>query len=140
MKVKSHSEVAHIPDDKARYLAELGSEKEAEAQQCITDASNEVAAFIRPLLTFSSGSETATDAYDTAASIVYTLSVTARKASGMANALAKAIHAYIVDAALAKFYGSVAQGDLAEIHRVRLASELADINNIIYRRKNPSYS
>ena len=140
MKVKSHAEVAHIQDDKQRYLAELGTEKEQEAHQCITDAASDVAAFIRPLLVFTSGTETATDAYDTTAAITYTLSVTARKAPGMADALAKTIHAYIVDAALSKFYGSVAQGDLAEIHRVRLASELADINNIIYRRSKPTYT
>lgn len=139
MKIKSHSEAARIPDADQRYLVELGTEKEAEANQCINDAASEVRAMLRPLLAEGSGAS-ANDGYDTTASIVYTFSVTARKAPGMASALSTAIHAYIVNSALGKYYVSVAQGDLAEAHRSRLALELATINNIIYRRKSPSYS
>lgn len=140
MKVKSHAEVAVIADPTERYLAELGTEKEQEAHQCITDAAVEIHSALRPFLTFSSGTETATDTYDTTATITYVLSVTARKAPGMADALMKAIHAYIVDSALDKYYVSVARPDYADRHHAKLATELAAIDTILYRRKNPTYA
>ena len=138
MKVKSHAEVALIADPKERYLAELGTEKEQEAQQCITDAATEVRSVLRQSL-LETASSSATDPYDTGA-ITYPLSVTARKAPGLADALAKAIHAYIVDSALDKFYTSVSRADFAERHRARTASALTVISNIIYHRANPAYT
>lgn len=137
MKVMSHGEVAVIADPTERYLAELGTEKEEAAQQCITDAATEVRSVLRPMLAEATAAS-ATDAYDTGA-IAYAMRVTERKAHGLADALTKAVHAYIVDAALDKFYGSVSRNDLAERHRARLAAEMATIGNIIYHRTAPSY-
>lgn len=140
MKVKSHLEVASIVDDRERYLAELGSEKEEEAQQCITDAATEVHSELRQLLVFgTSEPTTATDNYDTTATITFTLSVTSRKSPGLAKALANAVHAYVVDSALDKFYVAVARPDFADRHRARLANELAVITNLCYRKFNPEY-
>jgi hypothetical protein len=140
MKVKSHAEVALIVDEKERYLAELGSEKVEEAQQDITDAAAEIASILRPFLTFSAGTETATDTYDTTATITYVLSVTSRKSPGLANALMKAIHAYIVDSALEKFYNSVSRTDLAQRHLAQQSAALPFIENLLYRRKSPTYT
>ena len=140
MRVKSHAEVAAIDDDKARYLAELGTEKVEEANQCINDAAAEVAAVLRPFHAAVTGTETAGDAYDTTAEIAFVLSVTGRKAPGMAKALADLIHPYIVDAALDKFYTSVAHPELAERHRAKLPTALAAIQGILYRRKAPTYT
>lgn len=139
MKVKSHAEVASIADPKARYLAELGTEKEEEANQDITDAVAEVESILRPFLAANNGTETASDAYDDTNAITFTLSVTDRKADGMAAPLTKAVHAYIVDSALEKFYTSVAQPDLAQRHLAQQSAALPFIENILYRRKNPTY-
>lgn len=140
MKVKSHAEVASIPDEKERYLAELGTEKAEEAQQCITDAATEIGSILRPFLSGFSGTKIATDTYDTTATITYTLSVTPRKAPGLADALTKAIHAYIVDSALEKFYTSVSRPDLAQRHLSAVAPALTFIENLLYRRKSPTYT
>jgi hypothetical protein len=140
MKVKSHAEVASTEDDKARYLSELGTEKTQEANQCINDAAAEVVSVLRPFAATVTGTETAGDAYDTTATIAFTLSVTARKSPGMAKALANLIHPYIVDSALDKFYVAVSRPDLAERHRARLASEIAAIQGILYRRQAPTYA
>ena len=140
MKVKSHAEVAVIADPTERYLAELGTEKEQEAQQCITDAATEVHSVLRAFLGGFSGTETASDAYDTTATITYVLKVTARKAPGLAAPLAKAVHAYIVDSALGKFYASVSRPELAERHNAQLPAEISVIENLIYRRTNPTYA
>ena len=138
MKVKSHAEVASMADPAARYLAELGTEKEQEASQCINDASAEVVALLRPLLS-GSVDTTGTDTFDDSSDIVFTLDVTSRKAAGLGSPLAKAIHAYIVDSAMAKYYISVAQGSLAQAHNARLASEITVINELCYRKQDPKY-
>ena len=138
MEVTSHGEVALLADPRDRYLSELGTEKEQEAQQCITDAATEVNSVLRPFLSGSAASS-ATDTYDTG-TIAYVLSVTTRKAYVLADALAKAVHAYIVDSALDKFYTAVSRPDFAERHRSRLASDVTVISNLIYHRAKPAYS
>jgi hypothetical protein len=140
MRVKSHAEVSVLPDPQERFRAELGTEKLQEANQCITDAATEIHSVLRTFLTGFSGAETATDSYDTTATISYTFSVTERKAPGLADTLTKAIHAYIVDSALEKYYSSVSRVDFAERHRAQLPSEITVINNLLYRRKNPTYT
>lgn len=140
MKVTSHQEVALIDDDTQRYLAELGSEKEESANQCINDAAAEVAAVLRPFRAATTGTETAGDAYSEAATITFVLSVPPRKASGMAKALADLIHPYIVDSALDKFYVSVSHPELAERHRARLAPALTLMTGILRRRNAPTYT
>ena len=82
---------------------------------------------------------TASDPYDTTATITYALQVPPRKVPGLADAMAKAIHAYIVDSALGRFYVSVSRPDLAEPHRARLSGEMATMDNILYRRAAPAY-
>lgn len=140
MKVKSHAEVASAEDEMLRYLSELGGEKAQEAQQGITDAAVEVSAVLRPFLSGFTGAETATDTYDTTATISYQLSVTARKSPGLADAMTKAVHAYIVDSALDKFYTSVSRQDLAERHRAKLPAELTAISSLLHHRTAPTYS
>lgn len=140
MRVKSHAEVAVIPDPQERFRAELGTEKLQEANQGITDAATEIHSVLRPFLSESSSAATATDAYDTTATITYTLSVTSRKAEGLAEPLTKAIHAYIVDSALEKFYTSVSRPELSERHRAQLPSDLTVIDNLLYKRKAPTYA
>ena len=137
MRVKSHAEVASIKDDKERYLAELGSEKLEEAHQCINNASAEVEALLRPFMGGSADTESEND-YDASSDMVYAMSVTPRKAAGLAAPLAKAIHSYIVNSALAKFYVSVSRADLAERRRADLPSVISVINNLIYQRTAPN--
>ena len=139
MKVTSHSEATALADPQERYLAELGSDKLELAHQCITDAATEAGSVLRRFLTGFYGDETATDNYDTA-DIVYVLSVTARKAPGLADALAKAVHAYVVDSALDKYYVSVSRPDMAQRHRDRLASHLTVIDGLLHRRTSPTYT
>jgi hypothetical protein len=139
MKVKVHAATASIADDKARYLAQLGSEREQEAHQCITDASLEVATALRRLLTgFPTQTETAGDAYDTTATITYVLTVSQRKSKGLAKFLAQAIHAYLVDSALSKYYVSVNHAELAAPHLAALAVQKSYIESLCYTKTEPS--
>ena len=131
MKVKSHAEVANIPDPKQRYLVELGSEKEEDANQCIDDASAEVVAMLRPLWSGTTNSSSG---------ITFSINTSTRNAVGLEDPLTKAIHAYLVDSALAKYYVSVAQGTLAAAHNAKLPAEITVINELAYRKIDPTYS
>jgi len=138
MKVKSHAEVAAIADDKARYLAELGNEKEQEANQCITEAAADIEAYLRSILKYDTVDQSASDAYETTESIIYKFSVSDRKKYGLAKALTKEIHAYIVDSALARFYDAVSHAELSAVHLKRLPSALAAIDNIFFKKSEPT--
>ena len=140
MKVTSHAEVAALPDDRERYLAELGTEKEPIAHQAITDASKDIQAVLRRYLSgLSDSGSPYSDSYDTAETIAYTLDVSPRKA-GMGEPLTKAIHEYIVESALAKFYDRVHRTDFSQVHLARIASPLATMNSILYRKLEPTYT
>lgn len=138
MKVKSYAETARIADATERYLVTLGKEKEQEAQQCITDAAAEVTALLLEFVsTASTDSQTADDTYETGSTdIVYTLGVY-EAPTGFAQNMARAIHDYIVDSALAKFYISVSMNELSGAHNAKLASEVAVIKRTLYYRPMP---
>lgn len=136
MRVKSQEELAPIVDDRERYVAEIGSEKLEEVNQCITNASVEVTTMLLPFLSGTAGSSSATDNYDTA-NLTYTLSVAELPSPNFAADLTKALHAYIVDSALSKYYISVSRAPLAEAHAARLQALSIFIRNLIYYRPMP---
>lgn len=139
MKVTSHAEVAAIADAKVRYLAELGSEKEQLAQQAITDTSVEVLSVLRRYIDGTSGDGAASNDYD-ASDISYTLSVSSRKSAGLAEPLTKAVHDYMRESALAKYYDSVSQVEMAQRHRARIVTPLATMHSLLYRKDEPQYN
>lgn len=138
MRVKSHAEVAAIADAKERYLAELGTEKLDEAHQCITDSFADAQSLMRRLVSGTAAS-TADDGFASTGDLSLALSVTPRKAMGLAVPLTDALHAYVVDAALSRFYRAVSRADLAQAHLNSLPAERAAIERLIYRRAKPSY-
>ena len=142
MKVKNHHEAALIQDTRERYLVEAGTEKLPELHQCITDAFADASAIVRQFISPGSPSATITgnDTYSATGDLSVVLSVTSRKAAGLTDPLAAALHKYIVDAALAKFYKAVAHPALAQAREADLQRDNATIENLIYRRGKPSYS
>lgn len=138
MKVKSHAEVAAIANDKERYLAELGTEKEPEAHQCITDTFADVSSLMRRIVRGTIVTS-ANDDYAGSGDLILNVEVTPRKAAGLADSLTDALHAYTVDAALARYYKAVSRLDFAQAHLNTLPADLATIDRLIYRRTKPSY-
>lgn len=131
MKVKSHAQMVAMSDPKQRYLAELGSEKHEEAGQCISDAASGALALMHPLAKGSG-----TGGYAVIGSITFTLNLTSRK-SGVQEPLKAALHTYIVDGALARYYGAVNQPSLAQMHAARLADDGAAIEMLLFRKSEP---
>jgi len=142
MKVKNSHEAALIPDAKERYLVEAGTEKLPELHQSITDAFADAEAAVRPFIQAVSPSATVSgnDSYSSTGNLSVVLELPSRKANGLTVPLTAALHGYIVDDALAKFYKSVAHTALAQAREAEAARDLATIEGLIYRRTNPVYS
>lgn len=139
IRVKNQTEVAGIVDDKQRYLAEAGTEKTENLQQCITNAALEISASLRQFLTGYSASTSANDNYS-AGTIIFTFCLTSRKSAGFAENMANAIHEYMVDSAMTKFYTDVSQDGLAAVHLNRLPQSLAVIETLCYRKQPPKHA
>ena len=142
MKVKNHHEAALIPDSKERYLVEAGTEKLPELHQCITDAFSDASAIVRPFIKSSIESETATgnDTYASTGDLSVVLYLTWRKADGLSVPLTAALHKYIVNDALAKFYKAVAHPALTQAREAEIQKDQSTIENLLRRRGNPTYS
>lgn len=141
IKVTSHAEVATVEDAKLRYLYEAGTEKAEQIHQCITDAYADAGALMRP---FAQGTPTASvsadDTYSSSGDLVFVMSLTSRKAANLETPLTAALHKYIVDDALAKFYKGVNHAALQQIHEGQLKSDISSIEALVYRRMKPAYS
>ena len=139
LRVKSHAEAAAISDAEERYIVEAGTEKLPEIHECITEAFAEASAILRPFLS-GTASASANDTYRSTGDLSLSLDVTTRKASGLAQPLTDAVHAYVVDCALARFYRAVGRPQMGEIHHNSLADDRAAIDALILTRKKPTYA
>lgn len=138
LRVKAHMEAAVIGSAEERYIVDAGTEKIQEIHQCVTDAFSEASAIVRE---FNRGSQTAlaNDAYRAAGDLGLALEVSGRRISGIATPLADAIHKYVVDSAMAKFFRSVSRPEMAERHSAALPSDRANIDVLLYVKHEPEY-
>ena len=140
IKVTSHAEVASVEDDKLRYLYEAGSDKVDQIHQCITDAYADAGALMRP---FAQGTPTqsvsADDTYSSSGDLAIVLSLTTRKAANLETSLTAALHKYVVDDALAKFYKGVNHAALQQVHEGQLKADISAVEALVYRRMKPTY-
>lgn len=140
-KVVSHAEVATIEDATARYLYEAGGDKVQQLHQCITDAFSDASSVMRQFATGTpTQSVTADDTFASTGDLVIVLSVTTRKAAGLDAPLTAALHKYIVDDALARFYKGVNNPALQGAHEKAMPADIAAIEGLVYRRMKPTYS
>ena len=139
IRVKSHAEAAAISDAEERYIVEAGTEKLPEVHECITEAFAEASAILRPFLS-GLATASASDSYRSTGDLTLTLDITARKAAGLAVPLTDAIHAYVVDCALARFYRAVGRPQMGDIHHNSLTDDRAAIDAIVLTRTKPTYA
>ena len=140
-KVVSHAEVATIEDDKMRYLYEAGTEKAQQLHQCITDAFSDASSVMRQFATGTPAqSVTANDTFASSGDLVIAMSVTTRKAAGLETPLTAALHKYIVDDTLARFYKGVNNPSLQGAHEKAMPADISAIEGLVYRRMKPTYA
>ena len=141
IKVVSHAEVASVEDTRLRYLYEAGSDKVEQIHQCITDAYADAGALMRPFAPGSpSASVSADDTFSSSGDLVIVMSLTTRKAANLETPLMAALHKYVVDDALAKFYKGVNHAALQQVHEGQLQADISAVEALVYRRMKPTYS
>lgn len=137
IKKKSHREVEEkIPDVEARYRAEAGTEKEDEITRCMVEAASALSHRMhRYLRTWYQ------DEVDNQLAIpeafVYDLSFSERRAEGKAQPLTDYMHNFIVHLTLSRFYSTVSQQELSNIHSQLALDTAGLLDDMIYTKKPP---
>lgn len=136
LRTKSHYEVANIPDVEARYRAEAGTEKMEDVLRCIEEGVSRLRHRCwRYLSEELSGA--ADDALFSPQEYRIGLTLSERRAVGKEKPFTEAMHTFVVEYALSKFYSDVAQQELSNKHSV-LAMEAGDrIDNLLYTKLPP---
>ena len=134
--VKSHIDAAVIVDATERYMVEAGSEKAEQIHQCISDAFGETLILLRRFLDQNSITAGVTSSYDGEGDLELTFDISGRRAHYFAETLTPAVHAFVVDAALGKYYATI-RPVFAEPYLRRLADDTANIRTIIFTKQPP---
>lgn len=137
IKKKSHREVEEkIPDVEARYRAEAGTEKEDEITRCMVEAASALAHRLHRYLRIWYQDEV-DDQLAIPEGFVYDLGLSERRAEGKAQPLADYMHNFVVDLTLSRFYSSVSQQDLSNIHSQKALETARLLEEMIYTKKPP---
>lgn len=136
VRTNSHREVAGVEDPDARYRAEAGTEKQGEIRRCILDAcarlEGRCSRFLdNSYMDFSDNSSGWPEAF------VFDFAVSERRAVGKAAPLTGAMHNFMVEYALSKFYSIVNQGELSNKHSLLAIDEGNAIDQILYTKQPP---
>ena len=136
LRSKSHYEVSQIENVEVRYRAEAGSEKTDEIKRCISDGIARLRhrcwRFLREEITETNDNGT----YWTDES-VFDLSLSELRAINKSEPLTVAMHTFVVEYALSKFYSDMSMQDLSNKHSV-LAMEAGDrIDDMLFTKMPP---
>ena len=137
IKTISHRELAvAVPDVDIRYKMEAGSEKMVEVNRCILEAIGRVRRRCSRFLAdqFASG---ANNAVSLPENYNFEFIFSERRATNKAESLAAAMHDFVVEYALSKFYSIVSQGELSNKHSILALSAGEEIDNLIYKKNPP---
>lgn len=136
MRAVSHKEVEGVADVEERYRIEAGSEKMDEIHRCLSDAfaklSHRCSRFIK---------RSYTQEADNVHSIpqIYHLefSFSERRALNKGAELVNAMHNFVLEYALSKFYLIVNQGDLSNKHSLLAIDEGNVIDQMLMTKMPP---
>jgi len=133
---RSHLSVQDIKDAEARDNARAGLDKMDEIERCIIDAfgqlSRHCGRFLERDYTLEADNMSGIpNAY------AYEFSMSARRAANKAEALEEAMHGFVVQAALARFYTTVSNVDRAGTHTALAADYANQLNELLYTKQPP---
>lgn len=141
VRLKSHLQTKTIPDPEARDAARADIVKLDEINRSLLSARSDLLDILNPFLSEDTSS-TGDDKYAEASldnQMSFAFDITNRRLNNRAKAIADAIHAYLVDNVLHRFYLSVAQGDLAAVEAQQLAADKSNLENLLYTKLRPKY-
>lgn len=138
---KSHMECESITDVDARYRTEAGADKIDEVRRCLTEAVSRLYRLAYRWTRKFYQEETFDDADIPSENhhlhYIFELNLTQRQGEGKAKMLADLFHEYVVEATLAKFYGSVSAQELSNIHSTRALDAGERISELLNRKSVP---
>lgn len=135
MILKSHLELETEENLDKKWYARVDEDKEDELDRAIMNAGADLEALCWRWIeaTYVQAEDDALEA----SNLVFNLNFSRRRTAEKAKQLASAMHAYIVDDALAKFYDTVEAQDLSEQHAKNAQAQAQVITHIIYSKLPP---
>ena len=140
--VKSFMNTARVKDPADQYAVRAGEENSKEVDQCLQDAFSSLKAVCRPFLatTNDTAGNDALDANIGVTDQTLTFDVTVRRTANFADALAQAMHQYLVNASLRRFYTTAMMPDLVSAYTAGEAEAYNTIKGLLYRKAEPIYT
>ena len=133
---KNELETSGMTDAEQRYLATAGTEKEDELIRDVQNAAAQVSGQIMRFLSHRFFSETDNSPNRTDA-FVYEFFPAERRQVNKIPAMADILHSLIVNLALARFYESVSQPNLANVRKTSATEDMAALRQMLYEKTPP---
>lgn len=140
IRIKSHMNTERIKDPEEKYAVRAGEENEAEQRQALQDAWRNLLALCRRFIKTETADMAGSDLLETTISAndkELTFDFKEETASYIPDALAQAMHEYLLSGALRRFYTSAAMPDLVTIYAAQENAATARIRELIYYRPYP---
>lgn len=132
-----------IADISAEFLAETGSVDTMPAKGKLIQTLNESVARLKVILNrymdYSDVNQTAEDSLGIEDQLVFNLWLSTRKGTNKAQSLADAMHAFLVNATLAKSYSVMVLPELAKKHDEQSVADATLLNTLLNSKLPPVY-
>lgn len=133
----SHDEVAGIEDADARYRAEAGTEKKYEILNAIREALRRLDKKLARWLVEEYDPNGNNILEELPEAFVYNFNFSERRAIGKTEALTIAMHTFIVEYSLMKFYSNVSQGELSNKHGLLAVDAGNELEELLFTKNPP---
>lgn len=136
MRAISHREVEGIADADARYRVEAGTEKLPELYSCLEDARKRLAGRCSRFLK-ASYIHKIDNISDVPTSYEFEFVMSERRSIGKTEPLLEAMHTFMQEYALSKFYSHVSQGDLSNKHSLQAIEAGNLVDQLLFTKQPP---
>lgn len=140
IRIKSFMNSERIKDPEERYAVRAAEENNAEVMESLQEAWRSLKALCRKFLA-ATDDAAGSDIFDTStADRTLTLDVTVRRSSNIGEPLAQAMHNYLVNGTLRRFYTSAVMADLVTLYGAAENAARDEVVNLLYRKLEPAYT
>lgn len=140
IRIKSQMNTERIKDPDERYAVRAGEENNAEVMESLQEAWRAMKGLCRRFLV-TTDDATGSDIFDNSTTDkTLSLDVTERRTSNIGEALSQAMHNYLVNGTLRRFYTSAVMADLVTLYASAENAARDEIVLLLYRKLEPVYS
>lgn len=140
IRIKSQMNTERIKDPEERYAVRAGEENNAEVMESLQEAWRAMKGLCRRFLA-TTDDTTGSDIFDNSTTDkTLSLDVTVRRSSNIGEPLAQAMHNYLVNGTLRRFYTSAVMADLVTLYGAAENAARDEIVLLLYRKLEPVYT